>query len=235
VMKLFHEITSEAPPELTCVAVLRDAPVAPWLPENIHGKPIVALLVLYTGSVDEGQKLVAPIKAFGSPVGDVLQPRSYLSQQSLLDATQPKGRRYYWKSEYLRGLEPELLGKTVDQAKNIPSPHGAILLFPLDGALNELPEDHSAVGNRDARFVVNITAAWDNLADDDVNIGWAREAWRDMKKFSTGGTYINFLTEEEGEDRIQSAYKGNLQRLVDIKTRWDPNNMFRTNKNIAPQ
>jgi FAD/FMN-containing dehydrogenase len=167
-------------------------------------------------------------------VGDIIQQRPYLSQQSLIDGTQPKGRRYYWKSEYLPALEPELLTRTIKHAKGVVSPHSAVFLFPLDGALNRLPEEHSPTGNRDAAWVLNIAASWEDAKDDETNIAWAREAWQDMRQFSTGGTYLNFLTEEEGEERIHSAYRKNYERLVELKTQWDPGNLFRMNKNIAP-
>ena len=120
----------------------------------------------------------------------------------------------------------------IDQASRIVSPHSAILIFPIDGALNELPEDHSAAGNRDAVGVLNISGAWERPADDELNIEWARSAWRDLRQFSTGGTYVNFLTEEEGDDRTRSAYRTNYPRLARLKAEWDPDNLFHTNKNI---
>ena len=235
VLDLFREITAEAPAELTCVAVLRKAPPAPWLSKDVHGQPIVALFVCDSGPLDAAEKRVAPIKAFGSPVGDVLQRRTYVSQQSLLDATQPQGRRYYWKSEYLPGHQPEMLATAVDHAYSSASPHSAILVFPLDGALNLLPDDHSPVGNRDAKSIVNVAGSWESAEDDQENIDWARSAWQELRRFSTGGTYLNFLTEEEGGDRLQAAYGKNFDRLVDVKSRWDPANLFRMNKNIAPR
>lgn len=235
VLEMYRTLTEQAPPELTCVAVLRPAPPAPWLPREVHGKPVVALFVCYTGSVEEGEKRVAPIKAFGSPVGDVIRRLPYVSQQSLLDATQPKGRRYYWKSEYLSGYEPEMLAKVIEHAGRIVSPHSAIVVFPLDGALNLLPDDYSPMGNRDTASVLNITASWESVEDDQANMDWARTAWQDMRRFSTGGTYINFLTEEEGSERVQDAYRKTYGRLVEVKTKWDPTNLFRMNKNIAPR
>lgn len=232
VLEMYRTLSEQAPPELTCVAVLRIAPPAPWLPEDVHGKPIIALFICHSGPVEEGEKLVAPIKAFGSPAGDVVQRRPYVSQQSLLDATQPKGRRYYWKSEYLAGLRPDLLAKVIEHAQRIVSPHSAIILFPIDGAIQGLPEDHSAVGNRNANVVLNITASWEKAEDDEANIEWARAAWRELRRFSTGGTYVNFLTEEEGDERVRAAYGKNYERLVEAKTKWDPRNLFRMNKNI---
>ena len=200
----------------------------------MHGKPIVALFVCYSGSPADAERVLAPIKAFGSPVGDIVQPRSYVSQQTLLDATQPKGRRYYWKSEYLRTIDAAVTAQAIEHAARIVSPHSAILIFPLGGAVNELPEEHSAVGNRDAAAVLNISAAWDHAANDAENVEWARETWRDMRRFSTGGTYVNMLTEEEGGERIRAAYGANYERLAKAKAAWDPDNVFHVNKNVQP-
>lgn len=234
VLEMYQSVAAQAPRELTCVAGLRLAPPAPWIAKEVHGKPIVALFVCYSGPLADAERVLAPIKTFGSPVGDVVQKRSYFSQQTLLDATQPKGRRYYWKSEYLKSFDHALFARAIEHASRIVSPHSAILVFPLNGALNDLPEDHSAVGNRDASAVVNIASAWEHAKDDAENVEWARSTWRDLRQFSTGGTYVNFLTEEEGDDRTRAAYRTNHARLAEVKAKWDPSNLFRTNKNIAP-
>jgi FAD/FMN-containing dehydrogenase len=234
VLEMYRTMMANAPRELTCIAALRLAPPAPWIAKEVHGKPIVAVFVCYSGSLAEGEKIVGPLKAFGSPVGDIVQKRTYVSQQALLDATQPKGRRYYWKSEYLRALEPALFTRAIEQAARITSPHSAVLIFPLDGALAQVSEDHSPVGNRDAVAVLNVASAWDRSDDDAANIAWAREAWGDLRQFSTGGTYINFLTDDEGDERTRAAYRTNYARLAELKARWDPSNLFRTNKNIDP-
>ena len=234
VLELYRKLSQEAPPELTLVAFMRMAPPAPWIPGQMHGKPIVALLACHSGSPEEGEKAVAPIKAFGKPIGDILVRRPYAQLQSLLDATQPKGRRYYWKSEYLPGVDPDLCDKVMEYAAKIPSPHSAVILFQLEGALNRLEESISPTGNRDARYVLNIAGSWEQAAADRENIQWAREAWAAMKSFSTGGTYINFLTEDEGPERIEAALGSGRRRLAEIKTKWDPRNVFRTNRNIPP-
>jgi hypothetical protein len=200
----------------------------------MHGKPIVALLACYSGKPEEGEKTVAAIKSFGKPEGDVLVRRPYTQLQSLLDATQPKGRRYYWKSEYLSRVDPALCAKATEHAAKIRSPHSAVILFQIGGALNQVGEEHSPVGNRDARYVLNIAGSWEQASDDAANMEWARNAWNDMKTFSTGGTYVNFLTEDEGPERIQAALGKGLARLAKVKAKWDPQNMFRTNRNIKP-
>jgi FAD/FMN-containing dehydrogenase len=234
VLELYRTLAEKAPPELTLVVILRPAPPAPWLPKDVHGKPIIAITACYSGRPEDGEKIVAQIKSFGTPVGDVLVRRPYAQVQSLLDGTQPKGRRYYWKSEYLPGVEPALCEKVMKHAATIRSPFSAVILFQIAGALNRLEEGHSAVGNRGARYVLNVAGSWEKAEDDRANIDWAREAWNDMKSFSTGGTYINFLNADDGMERTQAALGKNLDRLSEIKAKWDPGNMFRTNRNIQP-
>ncbi|MCA9726675.1 MAG: BBE domain-containing protein, partial [Candidatus Eisenbacteria bacterium] len=234
VLGLYRELVETAPPETTIVAALRPAPPAPWLDPAIHRKPMVALFVCHTGSMGSVEPLVARIRSIGRPVGDILQPRSYVSQQALLDATQPSGRRYYWKSEYLGGLADGFLSRSIAGTREFASPQSALLIFPLQGRLNELPGDDGAVGNRDAHFVVNIAGSWEMPADDARNIDWTRGLWENLREFSTGGTYVNFLTEDEPVSRLRSAYGSNYERLAESKRKWDPENVFRTNKNIAP-
>ncbi len=234
VLRFFREFSAAAPRELTCVALMRIAPPAPWLPREIHGKPMVAVFACHSGNADEAARAVAPLKAFGKPVADILVPRPYTQLQSLLDATQPKGRRYYWKSEYLGALQPAALDTMVAQAAQVPSPHSAMILFQIGGALNDLPAGHSPAGNRDAMFNCNIASAWDSAADDDVNIAWTRAAWQAMKPFSTGGAYLNFMTEDEGADRVLAAYgEPALARLAAMKLKYDPHNLFRHTKSLS--
>jgi FAD/FMN-containing dehydrogenase len=122
----------------------------------------------------------------------------------------------------------------MDHAARIPSPHSAVILFQIGGALNHLDTDHSPAGNRDARYVLNVAGSWDRPADDAKNLAWARDAWNDMKVHSTGGTYLNFLTEDAGFERTEAALGRAIERLRRIKRQWDPQNVFRTNRNIEP-
>lgn len=234
VLALYRSLASEAPVELTLVTFLRPAPPAPWLPKEWHGQPIVAILACHSGSPGEAEQAVASIKAFGKPIGDVLVRRPYTQLQAMLDWTQPKGRRYYWKSEYLPRIAPELCTQVMAHAARITSPHASIILFQIEGVLNGAAPGQSAVGNQDARYVLNIGGAWEDPADDATQLAWARTAWTDLKRFSTGGTYLNFLTEDEGPERTRAALGPSLRRLAEIKARWDPTNLFRTNRNIPP-
>ena len=234
VLKLHREFTASAPPECAVVAVMRMAPPAPWIAKEYHGKPIVALFVCDTGPIAEAEQRVAPLKAFGKPIGDVVVRRPYAQQQTLLDAANPKGRRYYWKSEYLPSLGADLAATVMAHAAKITSPHSAMVLFPIGREVGRRGAGHSAVGNRDARWVINIPAAWDHPSDDAPNIAWARDAWQGIRRFSTGGTYINFLTADETDERTKAAYGANHERLMQVKKAWDPDNRFSANKNIRP-
>lgn len=234
VLEAYGEFSAKAPRELTSVAVLRIAPPTPWLPKEVHGKPIVAIFVCHSGKVEDAEALLAPLRALGRPVADIVTRRPYTQMQSLLDATQPKGRRYYWKSHYLPGIDGRLIDLAVAHAGRIRSPHSAILMFQIQGALGELPAGHSPAGNRDAAYVLNIAGSWEKSGDDDINVAWARDCFEATRACSTGGTYINFLTEEEGQDRIEAAYgRPILEKLAAIKRKYDPDNFFRHTKSVS--
>jgi FAD/FMN-containing dehydrogenase len=234
VLDAYREFSAAAPRELTSVAVLRIAPPAPWLPKEVHGQPIAAIFVCHTGRIEAGEALLAPLRKLGQPVADIVQRRPYCQMQSLLDATQPKGRRYYWKSHYLPRISPEMADLATAHAARITSPHSAILMFQIGGALNELPAHHSPAGNRDAAYVLNIAASWEQAAQDATHMAWARDTFEATRGCSTGGTYINFLTEEEGADRIEAAYgRATLDQLAALKRRFDPEGLFNHTKPVT--
>ena len=236
VLAAYRDLTAQAPREMTCVAVLRLAPPAPWLPKEIHGKPMVAVFACYHGDPAKGDALLAPLRAVGRPVADVVTRRPYVQMQSLLDATQPKGRRYYWKSHYLPRIDARAIDVAVEHLGGVRSPHSAILMFHIGGALNELPAGHSPVGNRDAHYVLNIAASWEKPEDDEANKRWARDCFAATQPFSTGGVYVNFLNADEGRDRIEAAYGAeNLRRLAELKRRYDPDNLFRHTKGVLAE
>lgn len=234
VLDAYRRFSATAPRELTSVAVQRIAPPAPWLPKEIHGQPIVVIFACHSGDIAAGEALLAPLRKLGKPVADIVARRPYTQMQSLLDATQPKGRRYYWKSHYLAGITSEAAEVLIEHARRISSPHSAVILFQIGGAMNDLPADHSPAGNRDATYVLNIAASWEKPEDDPRQMAWARDAFEAMRTYSTGGTYINFLTEEEKTDRIEAAYgRPNLERLAALKQQWDPENFFRHTKSVS--
>jgi FAD/FMN-containing dehydrogenase len=233
ILEAYREISARASRDLTVVAIVRKAPPAPWLPATVHGKPIVALFLAQCAS-DADDSLIQELRAVLPPIADTVMRRPYVQMQSLLDATQPRGRRYYWKSHYLADIDDGLIDVIASRAAGIPSPHSGIILFQIGGALNDQAPGHSPAGNRDASYVLNISSAWERPEDDAVNRAWARECFEAARGYATGGTYLNFLTEEEGGPRIVDAYgPENLRRLGELKRKLDPSNLFRHTKAVT--
>jgi hypothetical protein len=235
VVEFFREFSATAPEELCCVLILRMAPPAPFLPKEVHGKPIVAIAVCHSGSLEDGERAVRPLKEFGNPLGDIIAPKPFAVHQTLFDVAMAPGRHYYWNSHYLPEF-PEAAGDVLmAHAAKITSPHSSILVFQLGGALARSGETDTPAGNRNAAYVLNVAASWEDPTLTDEQIAWSRGCWSDMQQFSTGGVNVNFLTGEEGDKRIRAAYgDANYERLVELKNKYDPQNMFRLNQNIPP-
>ena len=232
-LETFRQITDSAPRELTLVAVRRNAPPAPWVPQELHGTPIVILVACHSGTPEAAEADLAPLRALGDPIADLITVKDYTVQQTLLDATMPNGNHYYWKSEFVPGLSDGLIETYNAQFVGLDAPANQITLFHLAGALNEHDEDDGAVGNREAAFACVIQAMWSpESGAADANRKWVRDAWQALKPFSTGGNYINFQTDDETDERTAESYRDNLDRLRAVKSTYDPTNLFRVNRNI---
>lgn len=237
VLDLYRKVTSGAPRALTVALLMRNAPPAPWLSEEQHGKPMVALVLNHTGTPEEAEGDLADIKSFGEPWADLIGVKDYVDQQAMLDATQPNGMHYYWKSEFLPNLSQELLETFRAAFVGMTAPANQAVLFHLGGRLNEYAPDDGAVGNRDAAYacVISAMTAPDASPEvEDANKQWVRNAWTELRAFSTGGNYINFQTDDEDDARAQESYGDNMERLIRIKSKYDPENFFRVNRNISP-
>jgi FAD/FMN-containing dehydrogenase len=233
VLEAFRHVTESAPRELTLVAVRRNAPPAPWLPESAHGKPVVMVVACHSGDPAQAEADLEPITSIGEPLANLIQPKEYAAQQTLLDATQPRGNHYYWKSEFVPGLPDGLIEAYHAQFEGLTAPANQMVLFHVAGALAEHGEDDGAVGNRDAAFACVIQSMWapDSPAGES-NRSWVRGAWEAIRPFSTGGNYVNFQTDDEPEERTRDSFRSNYDRLAQAKARYDPTNLFRVNRNI---
>jgi FAD/FMN-containing dehydrogenase len=235
VLELFRDITSSAPPELTAAVVMRNAPPAPWIPVEAHGSPIIALIVCHSGPLARAEADLTRIRSHRRPLADAIHVKEYVAQQSMLDATQPAGLHYYWKSEFLSTLDDGLFKTCEAQCKGNSSPSNQIVLFHLAGQLNTRPPDDGAMGNRDAAYACWIQAAWPELDPaGDEHRAWVNGVWRAVQPHSTGGSYVNFQTDDETAERTHNSYRHNYRRLEAVKTTYDPSNLFRVNRNIPP-
>ena len=235
ILRAYRTITSEAPRELSVWMLLIHAPPAPFVPEEWHGEKICCMAVCYSGDLDAVGDALAPIRALGDPLIDLLEEQPYTQVQSYLDETEPKGCHYYWKTDFVAELSDELLTKTRELFADCPIPGGELGFLHLGGALNEHDEDDGAIGNRDATYVHGANGMWDpDEPNADLYQQWIRDAGMQLRPFSTGRTYINFQSADEGDDRIRATYGANYERLVAVKRAWDPDNLFRANRNIRP-
>jgi FAD/FMN-containing dehydrogenase len=236
ILHAYRTITSEAPRELAVWFILLTAPPAPFVPMEWHGKRLCAMVVCDSGDLRSVDDTLAPIRSLGDPIVDLLQEMPYTQVQSFLDETEPKGPHHYWKTEFVSELSDELLVAARESFAQCPFPGGEIGFLHIGGALNELAEDDGAVGNRDARYAWGVKGMW---APDDPGgnsyRGWIRDTWTRLRPSSTGRTYINFQTADEGEDRIRATYGSNFERLVEVKKKYDPDNLFRVNRNVDPK
>ncbi len=225
VLRFFRSYAEEAPDALTTAAALRTSP---------NGDLVVGIAVCHSGPIPEGERTVRAVKDHGPPVMDSIEPTPYPVFQRSLDDTSPHGRRYYLKSQMLNNIDDGAIDALVDHFADVPSPQTLVLLFQLGGAIDRLPGEHTAYHQRGAAYRLAIVSAWEDPADDAVNIAWARRCDQAMQQFVSGGVYVNELG-DEGQDRILAAYgRTTYDRLVNLKNRYDPTNFFRLNQNIAP-
>jgi FAD/FMN-containing dehydrogenase len=235
VLRFYREFVAAGPDELTTIFDLSVPPPLPSLPEEVHGKPVVMVGACYAGSPDEGAEIVRPLKQFGRPIADLLEPKPYTALQSMFDPLVPHGWHRYWKSVELPPLTDDAIDTLVEHSLALTSPKSYCIVFQLGGALARVGEDETAFSQRDATHNVNINAVWtEDDPDADRHVAWARAFFDAMQPHAGGRVYLNFLG-DEGEDRVRQAYgTEHYERLVEIKRKYDPTNRFRLNQNIEP-
>lgn len=224
-LRFYRDFTSTAPEELSAWAALLTIP---------DGSRVAAILACYIGPLDEGDRVIAPLKSFGPPVMDLLQRMPYVGAQSMIDQSFPHGRFNYWKSTLLDALRDEVIDALVDGYGRVLSPYSSVLVEHLGGAASRVSQEETAFPHRTAAYDVVIMPMWTAASESEPNIAWADHLWQTIQPFSTGGVYVNYLS-REGEARIEAAYGANLPRLTALKTRYDPANLFSNNQNIKPQ
>lgn len=234
VLKFLCDYMADAPEHLGVLATLWNAPQEESIAPEHRGEPVVILLGCWSGPFEEGEGVLRPLRQIVRPIADLSGPRRYLDVQRFFDADYPNGMLYYWKSAYLTRVDDEVIDALVRHAQTRPSPLTSLDLWFLGGALNRVPVDKTAYVRRDARYSLAIESNWTDPEQSDSNIAWSREVFDDMQQFSRGA-YLNFPGFVEDQDRfLREAYGPNLDRLRDIKTRYDPDNLFQGLLNIPP-
>jgi FAD/FMN-containing dehydrogenase len=233
-LSVYREVTADAPQELACYALIARVPPEPPFPGSYQGEPAVAFAVCYAGPVDEGADALAPLREFGDPILDGIQPMPYAALQQSFDDGSPEGYRWYTKSHYLDGLSDEAIATIVEHTDPFPGPLTQVALEPMGGAIAEVDPTATAFPHRDVSYSFGVWPGWADPEKDDEMIDWAREFHEAMTPYATDGVYANYLDRDEG-DRVRAAYGVNYDRLVRVKNEWDPENVFRMNQNIEPE
>jgi len=233
VLRFYRDWIADAPDELMTIVIHRKAPPLPFVPEELHGKLVVGVICCYAGPIEEGEKVVRPLKEFGSPVLDLCVPKPFLAHQSMFDASFPKGWWYYFRACDVAELTDDVIDITVDNALRIESPLTAFPIWQMGGAVSWVGDDETAFHGRSAGFTFNINAATASEDGFHRERDWVRGFWSELEPYQTT-VYTNFLM-DEGEERVRQAYgPAKYERLKALKRRYDPDNFFRINQNIRP-
>ncbi|HYO84380.1 MAG TPA: FAD-binding oxidoreductase [Bryobacteraceae bacterium] len=224
----FHrEFLEQTPDELDTTIGFLNSP---------DGAPLVGIIAVYAGDVADGERVLRPLRQFGSPVADLVQPMPYTAVQRMVDDALPVGDRYYWKSNFVSQLTPGLATVLEQGANAMPSPYSMLLLFEMKGQIRRVPKDAMAFDHRDPHFEMSIVAHWTDAGADAENISWARQVWADAQPFVMPSSYANHMTADEGVERVRAAYgTEKFERLSVLKARYDPENLFRLNHNVPPR
>jgi FAD/FMN-containing dehydrogenase len=224
-LRFYREFTAEQPDELTTAAAILSGP---------DSKLITAMVACYAGSVDEGERVLGPLRRFGPPIADTIAPIPYTAHQRLLDAAFPYGRLNYWKSSLTDELSDEVIALLVDYGARIPSALSAIPIPDFHGVYRRVGKTETAYYHRDLRYDIVIGANWTDPADTERNVQWTRDLYQALQRHLPHGVYVNDLDRDEGDERVRHAYGENYARLVTLKKKYDPTNFFRVNQNIKP-
>ena len=218
------EFSARAPDTLNTDAALIT------MPDGNHG---FAISAFYAGPMDEAERVLQPFRQAIPPVTDRIAPISYVQLQKAGDASFPRGHRFYWKAQFLRQITEAAADALIDRFPSVPSPRSFFVFQQVGGAISRVPATATAYANRGAAYDSFPVSIWSDTAADEENIAWAREMYAVLRPFGMGGVYVNNLG-DEGHERVKAAYGENYDRLVRLKRKYDPDNLFRLNQNVHP-
>lgn len=234
VLKFYREFMSNASEELQCYAFFLNVPAVEPFPKEYHGKTTCAFIACHTGDMEKGKAELQPLQDFGDPFLKFLQPMEYTTQQKSFDAGVPKGLRWFTKAHYLSEVSDTTIDILEEYTRQLPGAFTMAYLEPMGGAANRIKASATAFPHRDKAYSLHILPGWTDEENDEKNISWAKKFFGAMQKEAAGGVYLNLMSHDE-EERIKAAYGENYDRLVEIKKKWDPDNLFRSNYNVKTE
>ena len=233
ILKWFREFIVDAPEQFGAVPAFQIAPPLPFIPEERHGEPLCALVSCWAGPLDQGADALASVRDVATPVAEMVGPMPYPALNSAFDALVPPGLQHYWKANFVQELTDEAIEAHLVHGPKLPVVNSTVHIYPINGAVHQVQSDATAFAYRDANFATVIAGMWPDPADNEQNTQWVRDYYDATAPLSEEGGYVNFMADDD-QGRVQSNYKGNYDRLAQLKREYDPGNLFRFNQNIQP-
>jgi len=231
--RFYREFIADAPEQFGGFPAYQIAPPLPFIPEERHGKPHALMVACWAGDLDQGERVLKPFHDLAPVVAEMVGPMPYPALNSAFDALYPPGLRHYWKANFVKELTDDAIAAHIEHGSQVPEVSCTMHIYPINGACHRIAPESTAFAYRDANFATVIAGMWPDAEDDEANIAWVRQYYEATAPHSEEGGYINFMADDD-QDRIRANYKGNYNRLAEIKRRYDPGNLFRHNQNIAP-
>lgn len=232
-LRFYREFIVDAPERFGCFPAYQIAPPLPFIPEERHGEPFIAMVTCWAGDLDKGEEMLAPIRDIGPTVAEHVGPMPYPALNSAFDALVPPGLQHYWKANFVTELTDDAIAAHLEHGPKLPAVNSTMHIYPINGACHRVAPDSTAFAYRDATFATVIAGMWPDPAKNDDSIAWVRDYYDATAPHSEEGGYINFMSEDD-QARIKANYRGNYERLAQIKGKYDPANLFRHNQNITP-
>ncbi len=233
VLRWFREFIADAPEEFGGFPAWQIAPPLPFVPEERHGDTFLAFVACWAGPVDEGEQMLKPLHDVAPVVAEHVGPMPYPALNSAFDGLVPPGLQHYWKANFVKELSDDAIAAHLEHGPHVPAVNSTVHIYPINGACHRVASDETAFAYRDATFATVIAGMWPDPADNAKNTAWVRDYYAATAPLSEEGGYVNFMAEDD-QDRIRANYRGNYDRLVEVKRAYDPDNLFHRNQNIAP-
>jgi FAD/FMN-containing dehydrogenase len=233
VMKWYRKLIIDAPDELNGFFAFLTVPPGPPFPEHLHLKKMCGIVWAYSGPLEKAEEIFKPIRAFKTPALDFVGPLPQPSLQGMFDALYPTGLQWYWRADFVRDLSDKAIAQHFKFGNALPTMLSSMHMYPVNGAASRISKKDTAWSYRDATWAMVIVGVDPDPANKDKITAWTKQYWEALHPYSAGGAYVNFMM-DEGEERVKATYGDNYDRLVTIKNRYDPDNLFRVNQNIKP-
>ena len=234
IIKFFGEFIADAPEQLGGFPAFQIAPPLPFIPEDRHGDTFCAIVTCWAGPIEEGEGAIKPLREVAPLVAEHVGPMPYPELNSAFDELVPRGMQHYWKANFVRELTDDVIEAHVQHGPKVPTVNSTVHIYPINGACHRVGPDETAFGHRDAHFAPVIAGMWPDQADNDKNIKWVRDYYEATAPHSEEGGYVNFAAGDD-QGRVSANYGASYEKLVQVKRKYDPDNLFHMNQNIDPK